>query len=1232
MAPRSAVLGKRPRPEPAALMPLAAGAVVADAAPADRVKVTAELIAKVLGLLAANPNSSLRGISNDLGVAYKNMWKHIQPNPRGALKKPEVLMAFADYAHHAASIERSLKQLGHPAPSATAAGEASNRNERQPFTAERIHLGLVNKIATGKHMDSASMDRWARATSWKARNLAKHLAQMPDYPDYRDRIESSLKKLEILGPQEALPEPAKTTRDSSFDAPMLVAALRLTLEREKAKAKNVRNTLLTRPLHEALDIKRSTLNGWIKAGGRLRKPAGSVSRLRGYEAVHGEIRQLLKELGQHDIAAQLPEVAVRRQEMRTEFIARALAMIAEVPTRQLTVIAPQVGIDRTTLTEYLGTDATSLQFDKIAALADYGAHVDSIRDSLQRLGRQDVAAALRAPASQVVLPSTQGVQARIPVQNFMSQAETQLPQVMAVARMMRDNPTVTLETALSLVDVSKPVVRLLLDERGGVRHSRGVLQHFEDADGEALARLSQLLDRIARQLGPATDMPSSNKRPMKALRLRSFFRRPVRTEAAEDRTEEKPGAGTRKRPRGVDAQDKGFFQASDRMLIVDHDTAEPVAGARNQLQRIYAKNASRVHGPRSHAPNRPRQVLRWLSTVLKAQKQFRDGLEIQCCYEPTHGVVVVSSNSLDVNSRLKDFLTSGGLAALLNEQVPTAAAPDGRFVVQAPRKDRHREKLSTRMAPAADPHPTLESDALFAAIAEGRFRVPLSEDDDSKFLHAERRILNYVHEELGAPLNLDLLAGTMRPCGTCANELRTGPGHHRGPFWMSKASRGGLKGHDDIDRQVREGTGTSVTLSRGGRLTFDHDTDSDSDVEPEATTTTVKREPTPDVAALVDAVPSASLPSSSSAVPPRRAGKASREPADVRRTAQGDDDFIAAYLGQTVTGPRQARQMLREQVLAQVSDFNDRAWHRDGAYASVDAVLAGIRADTGMDIARAVRLAQEPGDESLRTSLHARTVGQRNIELQALRDQAVTAHQILVGLGVAVPSDMPESRPQTERILQRLIEEGSRRYADFMSRPDEPTPEERQDLLQIGRQVAMLRRSATRLGWLPQEASPMHPLPAQSRRQSEAWSQSQVRDSFARGSASGVGNNCWFDALAQLSLDQPRGQGTDDDAVERLAGRLRLAADRLGLSRTGEMFDDDNGTMHLIAHALQVQVHVFREQPDGALQLSALQSVGAPRSRPVYIRSDNTHFVPMWPTWHTAPRRFERPRKGYPGV
>ena len=216
-----------------------------------------------------------------------------------------------------------------------------------------------------------------------------------------------------------------------------------------------------------------------------------------------------------------------------------------------------------------------------------------------------------------------------------------------------------------------------------------------------------------------------------------------------------------------------------------------------------------------------------------------------------------------------------------------------------------------------------------------------------------------------------------------------------------------------------------------------------------------------------------------------------------------------------------------------------------------------------------------------------------------------------------MPFDLPVGQQQTQEVMQRLLDAGSRRFSRFVTRLESdasarPEPAQVEELAQVGRHFATLRRSSARLGWLPPQASPVHTLPADRLPEGELWSPAQAQQLFRRGEANGTHNVCWFDTLAQLKLQKPRGQG-GEDLVDHLAGRLRQAADRLGLSREGQMFDDANGAMHVIARALRLQVHTFRQQPEG-LGLTPLQSIGSPADTPVHLYSDDLHFVPMWRT------------------
>ena len=248
------------------------------------------------------------------------------------------------------------------------------------------------------------------------------------------------------------------------------------------------------------------------------------------------------------------------------------------------------------------------------------------------------------------------------------------------------------------------------------------------------------------------------------------------------------------------------------------------------------------------------------------------------------------------------------------------------------------------------------------------------------------------------------------------------------------------------------------------------------------------------------------------------------------------------------------------------------------------------------------------------TTQEARAAAQP-MQAAALQEDALDA-ALLLGRRINVPL-APE---QVAPLLQALLDEGSDRFDAFRARLAadprlQATPEQRQEMRQFGELSLRLRRSAAALGWLPAQASPTAALPAGVRPPTDGDWERPVRALFTPGTASGDRNICWFDTLAQLALDESRDLMGDMQPVDALAAELRATADRLGLTETGAMADDDHGALQLIAHSLGLQVHVFLRQPDGQLALSPMQSVGAPDDQPVYVYSDDTHFEPLWPTW-----------------
>src|SRR5690349_4321863 len=96
-------------------------------------------------------------------------------------------------------------------------------------------------------------------------------------------------------------------------------------------------------------------------------------------------------------------------------------------------------------------------------------------------------------------------------------------------------------------------------------------------------------------------------------------------------------------------------------------------------------------------------------------------------------------------------------------------------------------------------------------------------------LHAERRLNHWSRETHGGPVDPARLAGTMRPCGTCADDLGLDDKASRGPFWMTNAAQVLIDTEAAVLRHVDRSIGTSVTLTREKRLTVDVNTDSESD-------------------------------------------------------------------------------------------------------------------------------------------------------------------------------------------------------------------------------------------------------------------------------------------------------------------------------------------------------------------------------------------------------------------
>ena len=775
-----------------------------------RQRMTAAKLARALAILADDPLRARRDVAADVGVGRSTLLTYIGVD--GKLVGVSNVVAFSDFAANSESIKTSLRTLHHGdqvAELESAASAGGQGAERQALTARDILQHLLGREA-GTGGKNPALRSWTSPATWEKDKLAQRLSTYEGYGEVRTELEGVAKRLRLIGAQDALPEaPADARR--LFDARMLVQVLQQVRDRQRAQAQGRNdNPSLQQALHVGVGVPANVVAGWVGADGHLKKPVRLVSQLPGYSAAVPELRRLLTELAFGEVAAQLPDGPLATQKVSAEQIARALVMMADDRSKAVGKIAIEVGLSPAKLSGFVSRDGTFKNPEKVARMPDYGEHAETIRDALTRMQRPDQAALFPAaaqPDESEALPGTEPAPrpSTMTADTFLRKAEAHLPKVIEVAQRVRDDPSVRLWDAAESAHVSKALLRVFFDDRGSLRDARAMGRMLSEVDAHALASIEQLMGRLQARLARASGEGSSAGASASAAARADAAMKPLRLQ----------GAG----------------RANDRVLIVDKNTVDPGPKVKGRRADIYAQNPSLVHGPRSYEPDRQRQPLRWLSTVLREhfadKAQFASGGEVQCAFDAASGTIVVSSNKVSVNKQIRDFLHSGGLDRLLTRPMPRYEGP------LAERVERHHTKLANRMDPAADPHLGAASDEILAAIAERRFRVPTQRheyDHKEVDLHAERRIKAFLRTKMRSSIDPANLAGTMRPCGTCSDEIGADRNAHRGPFWTSGAAAAGVDLEASIERHVREGMGTSATRTDKG-VTFSYDTDSDSDAD-----------------------------------------------------------------------------------------------------------------------------------------------------------------------------------------------------------------------------------------------------------------------------------------------------------------------------------------------------------------------------------------------------------------
>jgi hypothetical protein len=650
-----------------------------------------------------------------------------------------------------------------------------------------MSAGDVYRILTktGSSAKELGLPSWSimyrQPSEWVRHDLPARLSKMPGYAELREDLEVLVRSMGLFTGR--LPEPP-ATRPTMVTASQLADALELIHQRRDA---DPRDPVLQGTVHERLGMSKSSLKNWLLSDGRPVKAMRLFEKLPGFEQARPRLEAMWTSLGHADAASAVRGAGgddVHRPLLDARGVAKALALMAADPGRSMRSIAVEAGASQTTLRENLENDGSLKDPDHIRGLAGYRQEFESIRASLRTLGHDHQASSLPEPA-------------RMPASELVNQGHERLRQLEAIARQLRGDASISLASAARAAQVPESLAEMLLDERGAVRTRQELEPWLTGLDDAARVRLDRLLERLDAKLegkAPA----AADESAMKDIRL------------------------------------AGRGAAPERVLVLGSGTVDPGADASRRMEKLYAQNTELVREPRSFENDRVHQSMRWLSTAL--EPLFPRAVEIQCYLVPERDEIVVSSNVTWVNAQIEAFLKRGGLESLLSKKSETAEA--------ATRQQRHEQKLARRMGPDADPPAGTSVDEIRSAIAGRRFVTPRRNyivDRRKIEVHAERRIKDYLEEQRLAPIAADRLGGTMRPCGTCADEIGAAPEVHRGPVWMSNSARFGVDVDDVIARNVSAGIGTSITRARDGKLTFEHDTDSDSDVEPADATASRKR-------------------------------------------------------------------------------------------------------------------------------------------------------------------------------------------------------------------------------------------------------------------------------------------------------------------------------------------------------------------------------------------------------
>ena len=671
-------------------------------------------------------------------------------------------------------------QVGQGAPAGASGVLPPGRAQAPVPMSAAIALQLLSEHARGvpvrenaelRNIPRSTANKWVSAGRWQAENLAVRLSKMPDYAQFRSELEPLVARLGLHA--GGLPQPPERAR-VTMDARLLKDALEaIVAHRESTGGRGpglTQSALASTLRRDGSQVSLWTLADWLSADGRPKRAASALVNLPGFAQEGDAILQALSALGHDDLATELSDAAPGAlKEVRVRDVVTALRALAEFPGQGLAKACLDLGFSVAIAKYFTGAGRPRANVETVAALPDFAEHRDALVAALVALGHEADAAALPGPS--------------MPLREAHDQLSRGFDAVVQAAAAMHSQPPLSLVDAARAAGISPQLLGVLVAPDGSLQERATIDERITGDHGLIRPALAAMLDRLESTLaaGPSQAPASA---PLKVIRL------------------------------------EGGGRAPDRTLIVHTDSLDVGPNITGRLRQLFKPDPAAVRGPRSYAEERPRQALRWLATVLR--RQFPLGVEFQCYFHRGTRQIVVSSNVDEENDRVRDFLKDGGLEALLADEAPDAAP-------QATRAERHRARLSQAMGDLGIEDAALED--ILAAIAERRFQVPArrySNRNRTFQLHAERRIKDFV-QMLDPRFDPQALAGTMRPCGTCADEIDLPDEGTRGPFWHSGNAQVGTDTEAIIARNIAAGIRTSITETRAGKYTFDINTDSDSD-------------------------------------------------------------------------------------------------------------------------------------------------------------------------------------------------------------------------------------------------------------------------------------------------------------------------------------------------------------------------------------------------------------------